>query len=129
MITKKKIVVITTIHHLKELFKMSLTHQQELDTIHEFQENISLTGLSLQQIATDLKTHPKTIEQIIQLRPHSIEEPWILRNYLLEKITEQGKTPIPFTALVGSHHDYYFLNARKIDKKELKSNIVKQFFS
>lgn len=99
---------------------MSLTVEQQENTIEEFKENVALTGLTTEQIALDLHTDTATIERILQLSSRSIEDPWIVKNYLTEKIMELGKEPIPFSALVGDYHDYWFLNAKKIDRKKIR---------
>ncbi|EAE6452031.1 DUF2316 family protein, partial [Listeria monocytogenes] len=45
----------------------------------------------------------------------SLNDGWILRNYLLRKVAEVGKTPVPFTALSGDYHGYWFLDGEEID--------------
>lgn len=98
---------------------MSLTKQQQINTLNEFQENFALLGLSTQEIADELRTTSKKIEAILRLQPVAIEDPWILKNYLEERLLDQEKTPIPFTALIGDYHDYWFLDASKIEKRKL----------
>ncbi|MBC1501261.1 DUF2316 family protein [Listeria weihenstephanensis] len=98
---------------------MTLTNQQIANTKKEFADNIQISGLSIPTIAKELNTNEEKIESILALNTKAFEDGWILRNYLLEKIKEQGKQPEPFTALVGDHHDYWFLNARKIDKRKM----------
>lgn len=98
---------------------MSLTKEQIKNTTEEFRKNLKLSELSLEQIADDLHTDKCTIEKIININAKSIEDPWILKNYLNDKIKEIGKEPIPFSALVGDYHSYWFLNSRKIDKKKV----------
>lgn len=99
---------------------MSLTPQEMQRTKEEFKENVERTGLSLGQIAADLTTTPQTIENILTLDVNHIEDPWILKNYLEETLKKQGKAAVPFTALTGDHHGYWFLNSRRIDKKKLR---------
>lgn len=98
---------------------MSLTKEQIKNTQEEFQKNIELSGLSLTQIACDLQTDVCTIEKIIQLNTSSIENPWILKNYLNDKIRNLNKTPIPFSALIGDYHDYWFLDSKKIEEGKI----------
>ncbi|MFD0896596.1 DUF2316 family protein [Loigolactobacillus binensis] len=95
---------------------MSLTRAQQQATITEFKQNLQLSGLTTTTIAHDLHTDPDTIVALTQLRTQAIENPWILRNYLLQQISAAGKQPVPFTALVGDYHDYWFLNAKKIER-------------
>ncbi|WP_086349604.1 DUF2316 family protein [Candidatus Enterococcus clewellii] len=98
---------------------MTLTVKQQENTIEEFKQNIALTGRSIEQIARDLHTDAETIRQVQQLNAQSLEEPWVLRNYLLQTLEQMGKTPVAFSALVGDHHQYWFLNAAKIDQKKI----------
>ncbi|MEO1772100.1 DUF2316 family protein [Candidatus Enterococcus ferrettii] len=98
---------------------MSLTQQQKLDTILEFQENMSLANLTIEAVAEDFQVAPEKITRILQLQQNSIEDPWILKEYLAKKVEEAGQVPVPFTALVGDYHQYWFLNTRKIDKMKL----------
>ncbi|WP_338658357.1 DUF2316 family protein [Paraclostridium sordellii] len=98
---------------------MSLTKEQVKNTTKEFKQNLKLSELSLEEIAYDLKTDKFTIENIINLNVNAIEDPWILKNYLIDKIKKLGKEPIPFSALVGDYHNYWFLNSKKIDEKRI----------
>ena len=98
---------------------MSLTLKQKIDTKRELKENFEKSGLSLQQIANDLDTTAEYIGQLLHLKSMSHDHIWILRNYLYEKVKEAGKTPTEFTALKGSHRDYWFLNADYIEKGEI----------
>lgn len=98
---------------------MSLSTEQKMKTIREFEENVTLTGLPLEQIALELGTDTEKLQQIMRLASGSMEEPWIARNYLIEKVTEIGNKPIPFSALKGDHHAYWFLDAEKIDQKKI----------
>lgn len=99
---------------------MSLTKEQRESTVRELHQNLALSDLTLDQIAEDLGTTPEMIEEISNLRVDSMEQPWILRNYLLKKIIAVGKEPISFTALVGDYHDYWFLDTKVIDEGRIK---------
>ncbi|MGC6767935.1 DUF2316 family protein [Enterococcus sp. LJL128] len=98
---------------------MSLTSNQMLQTQEEFQKNLVLSGLSLSEIARDLKTSISVIENTLQLQTTRIEDPWVLKNYLEEQIIAQNKQPIPFTALVGNYQQYWFLNSKRIKNKRI----------
>ncbi len=98
---------------------MSLTKQQQTATIAEFSENIRLLGQPLTTIATALQTTPETITAIAQLNARHIEDPWILRNYLLQQLQEAGLPHQPFTALTGDYRDYWFLDTARIAKGHL----------
>lgn len=98
---------------------MSLTREQKKNTIKEFQQNLEISELTLSDIANDLGTDEITIENIMQLNTNHVENPWILRNYIIDKIIEIDKTPVPFSALSGDYHDYWFLNSKKIDKRKI----------
>lgn len=70
---------------------MSLNQTEQQQTIDDLKRNFTLSGLTLEQVANDLMTTPARIENILNLKIESIEEPWILRNYLTEKLAEIGK--------------------------------------
>lgn len=90
---------------------MSLTPAQVHATKAELQQNLALTGYTTAEVATALQTTPENINAILALHPRRIEDPWILRHYLLETLTVQHKQPVPFTALTGNYHQYWFLDA------------------
>lgn len=99
---------------------MSLTMKQQDDTRRELKENFEKSGLTAEEVAADLATTPAYIEQILRLEPRSYDDTWILRNYLYEKVRAAGKTPTEFTALKGSHRNYWFLNAGYIEGGKIK---------
>jgi len=98
---------------------MSLNPKQIRDTKKELQENFTRTGLSLEQVAQDLHTTTDVIEATLNLSVNYIEEPWILKNYLEEQLKAQGKASVPFSALAGDYHRYWFLDSHRIDQKEI----------
>lgn len=98
---------------------MSLTTKQMNDTKKELQANWALAQLTLLECAQALDTTPEVIENTLQLTIHRIEDPWILKNYLEEKLTAKGKESVPFTALVGDYHNYWFLDTDRIDQRKL----------
>ncbi|ALZ87252.1 hypothetical protein APT62_01780 [Aerococcus urinaeequi] len=103
---------------------MSLTYSQQKATIREFQEAVMRSNLTIQEIAGDFKTSQKRIDAILNLQPLGIEEPWILKECLNEKITDQGNSPVKFTALRGDYHQYGFLNSSRIGKRQLYQKIT-----
>ena len=98
---------------------MSLTPKQEEDTRRELRENFDKAGVKIQEVAADLGTTEAYIEQLMRLEPRRLEDTWILKNYLLEKVKEAGQTPTKFTALGGNYHFIWFLNSKYIDGKKL----------
>ena len=98
---------------------MSLTPKQEEDTRRELWENFEKAGITVQQAAIDLGTTNEYIEQLLRLEPRRYEDTWILKNYLIEKVKEAGKTPTKFTALGGNHHLIWFLNSGYIEGKKI----------
>ncbi|MBC8932831.1 DUF2316 family protein, partial [Escherichia coli] len=66
-------------------------------TKSEFAENLALAHLTIAEVAKELNTSEVKIERILNLKQRSLNDGWILRNYLLRKVTEVGKTPVPFT--------------------------------
>ena len=98
---------------------MSLTLQQEEDTRRELRENFEKSGVTLQQVASDLATSAEYIGQLLRLEPKRYEDTWILKNYLTDKVKEAGKTPTKFTALGGDYRKIWFLNSEYIDGKKI----------
>ncbi len=87
---------------------MTLSKEQIKATKSEFAENLALADLTIVEVAKELNTSQVKIERIFNLKQRSLNDGWILRNYLLRKVTEVGKTPVPFTALSGDYHGYGF---------------------
>lgn len=98
---------------------MSLTTAQREATIREFRENMDLLGLTVDEIGADLGADGQTIRRIIDLESGVLEYPWIVRRYLLDKASAAGIRPVPFTALRGDPHDYWFLDDGIIDANRL----------
>ena len=99
---------------------MSLTKEQLKATEKELRENLEKSGLSIEQVAADLETTPSYIERLLRVKPRRYEDTWIMKNYLMEKVVEQGKTPTPFTALAVDHKLVWFLDAGYIDGKKIR---------
>lgn len=98
---------------------MSLNPLQIQHTKKELRKNFELTGLSKSEIASDLKISEVKLEKIFNLKQRRLEDPWILRNYLLEKVEETGQQPVPFTALAGDWHRHWFLDSNLIDQRQM----------
>lgn len=94
---------------------MTLSKEQIKATKSEFAENLALANLTIAEVAKELNTSEVKIERILNLKQRSLNDGWILRNYLLRKVAEVGKTPVPFTALSGDYHRYCFLDGEEID--------------
>lgn len=100
---------------------MSLTIKQQEDTHKELTENLLKSGLSIQTIANDLQTTEEYIEDLIHLFSNRVEDVWILRNYLIKKVQENGETITEFTALDGDWRNYWFLDTNYIDDGIIES--------
>ncbi|HAA6273068.1 TPA_asm: DUF2316 domain-containing protein [Listeria monocytogenes] len=94
---------------------MTLSKEQIKATKSEFAENLALANLTIAEVAKELNTSEVKIERILNLKQRSLNDGWILRNYLLRKVAEVGKTPVPFTALSGDYHGDWFLDGEEID--------------
>lgn len=94
---------------------MTLSKEQIKATKSEVAENLALADLTIAEVAKELNTSEVKIERILNLKQRSLNDGWILRNYLLRKVAEVGKTPVPFTALSGDYHGYWFLDGEEID--------------
>ena len=98
---------------------MSLSVKQIEDTRRELKENLDQSGVTIQEAAADLGTTQEYIMQLLRLEPKRLEDTWILKNYLIDKVTEAGKTPTAFTALSGDYHTIWFLDPDYIDGKRI----------
>ena len=79
---------------------MSLTTEQKKQTSIELHENYKISGLSPEEIQADLGLNTDQLTNTLNLK--SITDPttvWRLRDYMEDKITEQGKTPYPYSIL------------------------------
>ncbi|GKT02726.1 DUF2316 family protein [Furfurilactobacillus entadae] len=94
---------------------MTLTAQQMTATENELQENFQRAGLTVAQVTEELGISTVKLGHIMHLTQRSYEDIWIMRNYLLKKVAENGATPVPFTALNGDWHRHWFLNSALID--------------
>lgn len=110
------------VHYFKKMEgeKMSLSAKQRQATTEEFYENIQRLGSSFEEIAIDLETTPQHVKQVITLKTSILEEPWILRDYLLAELAKQEKTAVAFSALLGQAKDDWFLDQEKIQQGTLK---------
>lgn len=98
---------------------MSLTPDERAATINELSQNFDLAGVSLSQAADELHTTTDHLRQVLNLQVTRIEEPWILRNYLVSIILDQGKEPYPFSKLNGDPSRYPFLDDQFIQRGKL----------
>ncbi|MDH6364660.1 hypothetical protein M2139_001647 [Enterococcus sp. PF1-24] len=98
---------------------MSLSPRQMVDTRKQFRQNFKLADLSLDEIAADLYTTPNMISEILNLKVDRLEDPWILKIYLEDRITQQGLVPVPFTALSHDYHQLWFLDSHYIDEMRI----------
>jgi hypothetical protein len=79
---------------------MSLTTEQQARTRDELVANLHLTGLTDQQIQTDLDFTAQQLDDTLHLRSGSHPaDVWLLRDYLDQHLHAQGKEPVPFTVL------------------------------
>lgn len=98
---------------------MSLTPQQFEDTRREIWANFKLTGLTKEQVASDLNISLVKLDKLFALSQKSYNDPFIFRDYLREKVIEAGKKPIPFSAMGEDVHNYWFLDSEIIAKRQM----------
>lgn len=100
---------------------MSLNAQQLAATRQELHANFILTGLTKEQVAADLQISLTKLDHLFTLTQQSLNDPWILRNYLLERVAAIGQDPVSFTALSGDWHRHWFLDSEVIDRREMSA--------
>lgn len=99
---------------------MSLNPQEMQATRNSFQQNMALLNQSYEEIAQALQTNAAYVQSVADLDAAHIEDPWILKNYLEQQLHAIGKTSVPFTALKGDYHQYWFLDSRRIEAGTLQ---------
>lgn len=98
---------------------MSLTADQIHATIAEFAENMRRVGASDEELADELGCSPAYVRALARLDARRIDDPWILRNLLIRLADERGVELVPFSALSGDYHRYWFLDGAYIDRGRL----------
>ena len=98
---------------------MTLTEAEMERTRSELKSNFKKSGLTVEEVANDLKTTPEYIEELLELNPNRIEDPWILRNYLTDVLNEKSIEVTPFTVLVGRSERVWFLDSNYINNREI----------
>lgn len=98
---------------------MVLTSDEAAAVKDELQGNFDLSGITLKMAAIDLKTTPEHIQDVLNLKNCRREEPWVLRNYLIQIVLLQEKEPYAFSKLIGNPKRFGFLNNQFIEKGEL----------
>ena len=99
--------------------KMSLNFSERVNTSHELRQNLTLSHLTIEHVAIDLNTSVQKVNQILELDHVSPEDPWILKEYLSNKLQSQGIIGYPYSKLVGDFRDYWFLDTKKIANQQL----------
>lgn len=84
---------------------MSLSTAQLRQTSAELNEDLRISGLAPEQICTALHISQPELDAVLSLSGESPTAVWRVRDYLEEKIRQQGKTPCPYSAL---KHNFYY---------------------
>ncbi len=80
---------------------MSLNAAQKKQTSIELHENYKISGLTLEDIQAYLGLNADQLESTMNITPGSDPTTiWRLRDYMEDKIKEQGKTPYPYSILI-----------------------------
>jgi len=79
---------------------VSLSIKEIDQTRIEMAENFEILGMSPEEIEKELGFSPLDFKNALGVIPHyNPTNVWKLRDYMEEKIKEQGKTPYPFSIL------------------------------
>ncbi|TRZ39485.1 DUF2316 family protein [Niallia circulans] len=79
---------------------MSLNSAQRQQTSMELKANFDISGLTCKEVQTDLGFSGELLEETLNVGSGTHGEAvWRLRDYLEEKIQEQGKEPHPYSIL------------------------------
>lgn len=94
---------------------MSLNVFERKRTKDEFKRNIALIGLTTDEVATKLNITEKKLIDIIKLNDDCIENPWIIRNFIIDYAQQNNLQLMQFSKLKGDYHNYFFLDSNYID--------------
>ncbi len=89
---------------------MSLNITERKQTIIEFNGNMQIANLTVNDLALHFQVSDSKINAIINLEDSCIENPWIIREYLIARIIETNKILFPFSKMNGSYTSYWFLD-------------------
>ncbi len=78
---------------------MSLNAQQLKQTSIELNENLRISGLTRETVCVELGISNRKLQAVLDMTGEDPTTVWRVRDYLVRKIEEQGKEPIPFSAL------------------------------
>ena len=84
---------------------MSLDRDELARTSVELHANFARTGLTREQVASDLGLTPAELDDTLALEPAGPARGWLLRDYLLQVLEDQGRAPVPFTVLTNANKD------------------------
>ncbi len=98
---------------------MSLKIIERRNTRREFVRNIQLIGQTTAVVAEDLKISEQQLIEIINLKGSKIEDPWIVRNYIIDYASKKNMHLIPFSKLKGEASDYFFLDLKYIQNGQI----------
>ena len=87
---------------------MSLTILQKKATAKELQENYRRLGYPLSRMLADLEFTEGQLEDVLAMRYPNPGDVWKLRDYLVEKLSLEGKECYPFTALANPAANRWF---------------------
>ena len=96
-----------------EIITMSLNNTEKKVSSMELQENYKILSFDPDQICTDLGLSSHELKNTLHIglttNPTTV---WKLRDYMEEKILQQGKTPYPYSIL---KNNIYFLYTKNWD--------------
>lgn len=98
---------------------MSLNILERKRTKDEFKRNIALIGLTTGEVAIKLNIPENKLVNIIKLNDDCIENPWIVRNFIISYAQEHNLQLMQFSKLKGDYHNYLFLDSNYIDKETI----------
>lgn len=83
---------------------MSLNESERAQTARELRENFQKSGLTLDQVASELGVSPGQIDQALDLSGHPAST-WKLRDFLQAAVLRNGQTPTDYSVLTEAQRD------------------------
>ena len=82
---------------------MSLNAEQLARTRRELGANLTVTGLTREQVTVDLDLTAERLAAVLDGGPSDPVDAWLLRDYLLQAVRDTGGGPVPFTVLTSGN--------------------------
>ena len=85
-----------------------LTRQETINTAHQLQENFKRLNSDLPTILNDLQISEDELNRILTMNNPNPGDVWMMRDYLEDKLREQGTEIYPFSRLADHSANMWY---------------------